>query len=82
MYSSAMRPRLRWLRASGDRAKLREGGPTARAEVTRVYETVGYLYASEKARARFDADPKARAEGAPVRGRELVTRAMEAWWST
>ena len=73
---------LRWLRASGDRAKLREGGPTARAEVTRVYETVGYLYASEKARARFDADPKARAEGAPVRGRELVTRAMEAWWST
>ncbi|MDB4931234.1 MAG: hypothetical protein JWM10_3718 [Myxococcaceae bacterium] len=71
---------LRWLREHGSRAKLGEGGQTARAEVTRIYETVGYLYASEKARARFDADPKVKAEAAPVRGRELVQQAMAAWW--
>lgn len=69
---------LRWLRAHGDRAELAKN---PRPELTRTYAEVGYVYASEKTRAKWDADPRAKAEAAPVRGRELVTRAMECWWA-
>lgn len=68
---------LRWLREHGDRAAL---AANPRPELTRVYALLGYLYASPKAREKWDADPRAKAEAAPVRGRELVTRAMDAWW--
>lgn len=70
---------LRWLRANGSRAELARDG---RAELTRIYGVLGYLYASVKARARYDADERVRAEAAPVLGRALMQQAMDAWWGS
>lgn len=68
---------LHWLRENGSRAELAKDG---RAELTRIYGALGYLYASMKTRARYDADERVRREAAPVLGRTLVQQAMETWW--
>lgn len=70
---------LHWLRENGSRAELARDG---RAELTRIYGALGYLYASMKTRARYDADERVKREAAPVLGRTLVHQAMDAWWGT
>ena len=69
---------LHWLRENGSRVELAKDG---RAELTRIYGALGYLYASIKTRARYDADERVKREAAPVLGRTLIQQAMEAWWS-
>lgn len=71
------RETLRWLRRQADAGDLRARGAVALRD---LQGRLGYAFAPEEIRARFDASREALEVGAPIRGRWRIEAAMKAWW--
>ena len=67
---------LRWLRRQADAGDLRSRGA---AGLRDLQGRLGYAFAPEEVRARFDASRDALEVGAPIRGRWRIEAAMRAW---
>lgn len=71
------RETLRWLRRQADAGDLRTRGTVGLRD---LQGRLGYAFAPEEIRARFDASREALEVGAPIRGRWRIEAAMKAWW--
>ena len=71
------RETLRWLRRQADAGDLRAQGAVGLRD---LQGRLGYAFAPEEIRARFDASREALEVGAPIRGRWRIEAAMKAWW--